>query len=166
MPTGHYPHKHSPRPIQFVIGPSIAYVPLTQGKFAVIDSSSASAVSRFPWCYARGYAVSAHNGKRIFMHRFILEHDGIVDHKNQIGTHNWKGNLRKASKLQNNVYRARQINNSSGYKGVSLKKGYTDKKWRATIGKRTIGYYRTAEEAHEAYRDAAKLEFGEFAHFG
>lgn len=165
MPTGVYQHKHTPRPIEIPIGPSIAYVPLSQGQYAVIDIDDIPRIEHLPWCYARGYAVSADNGERLFMHRMILGHDDFVDHRNQCGTHNFKGNLRRATKLQNNLNRRKHTNNTSGFKGVSFKKdwSYRFKPWRATFRNKTLGYFATPEEAHAAYCKAV-LEFaGEFA---
>ena len=164
MPTGHYPHKHKPRPIEIPIGPSIAYVPLSQGEFAVIDVEDIPKVEHLPWCYARGYAVAADNKARLFMHRVILGHDGFVDHRNHCGTHNFKGNIRPATKLQNNLNRIKHANNTSGYKGVSRKNdwSYRFKPWRATFRNKTLGYFATPEEAHEAYKKAASEFAGEF----
>lgn len=55
--------------------------------------------------------------------------------------------------------------NTSGYKGVSWHK--KRKKWTAEIqadGRRKyLGLYTTAEEAHQAYQDAAKALHCEFA---
>lgn len=165
MPTGVYQYKHSPRPIEIPIGPSIAYVPLSQGKFAVIDIEDIRKVGHLPWCYARGYAVSAHEGKKLFMHRIVLGHDGFVDHRNHCGTHNFKGNIRPATKLQNNLNRVKHANNTSGYKGVSRKNdwSYRFKPWRATFRNRTLGYFATPEEAHAAYKAAIDDFAGEFA---
>jgi len=167
MPTGVYLHGHKPRPIEIPIGPSIAYVPLTKGSFAVIDVADIPLVEHLPWCEARGYARATHEKKTIFMHRLILGHDGFVDHRNHCGLHNFRANLRPATKLENNVHRAKHSNNTSGFKGVSLKKdpAYKFKPWRATLRKKCLGYFATAEEAHEAYKAAALAAYGEFAKF-
>lgn len=171
MPTGHYLHKQKPRPIETPIGPSISYVPLTKGKYALIDSEDAEKVSFCPWFCRGEYPSGVVGGKIMALHKFIMGNPGnIVDHSNDNQLDCRKSNLRHASKLQNNVNRGRQINNTSGYKGVSLKKGYKDKKWRSTIGINgrtvTIGYFQTPEEAHSAYCEAAIKEFGEFANLG
>ena len=170
MPIGVYQHKHTPRQIVIPIGPSIAYVPLSQGQFAVVDVEDIPKIEHLPWCYARGYAVSMHAGKRLYMHRTVLGHHDVVDHRNECGTHNFKGNLRPATKLQNNVHRGNNSNNTSGYKGVSYRTDWShrSKPWKAAIGVNrkqvTLGYFATAEEAHAAYCNAAKTLHDDFFH--
>lgn len=59
----------------------------------------------------------------------------------------------------------KRADNTSGYKGVTWDK--REQKWRARIGKegkrKHLGYFDTAEEAHEAYKNAAPEYHGEFA---
>jgi hypothetical protein len=75
-------------------------------------------------------------------------------------------NLRAADNAQNNRNRPAQSNNTSGFKGVSKKRG----RWRARItvgGKElSLGGFPTPEAAHAAYcKEAARLH-GEFANTG
>jgi len=90
----------------------------------------------------------------------------ILDHIDTVKYHNWITNLREATHSQNCINRGKNVNNSSGYKGVS----YIDGKYVAYISckmKRiTIGRYTTPEEAHKAYCDKADELFGEFANHG
>jgi hypothetical protein len=87
-----------------------------------------------------------------------------IDHIDGIKTNNLISNLRLATRQENCANRAKPITNKSGYKGVSLHK--KSGKWIAQIsidGKRnTIGYYNTAEEAHNAYCEVSALIYGEF----
>jgi len=57
--------------------------------------------------------------------------------------------------------------NTSGFRGVSLDKRKTKKKWLAQIVKSgrqvCIGYFATKEEAYDAYRQAALDLHGPFA---
>lgn len=109
--------------------------------------------------------------KTFLVHRLIfLMMSGtlpeIVDHINNDPLDNRWENLRAASKPQNTWNSKKRRNNSSGFKGVRRSKSNT---WIAEItcmGKRfRIGCYPTPELAHEAYKAAAVLHFGEFARF-
>jgi hypothetical protein len=101
------------------------------------------------------------------MHRFIMgtasSPDKQVDHINMDGLDNRRGNLRVCDNSLNQANTRKRSDNSSGFKGVSR----NGSKWRAYIQKnkkwRHIGNYSTPEEAHEAYSQAAKESFGEFA---
>lgn len=180
MPTGVY--KHIPRgrldtprrvPIR-VIGPSIAYLPLTQGFFAVIDAEDIERVSEYSWHvtstahYSPRYARAAKwiaPGKvdNFTLHRFLLGFPEQVDHKNGDGLHNWKGNLRKVTTIQNQQNAKRSSNNTSGFKGVC----WHPQGWQARIsinGKRThLGFYATPAEAGAAIKRKRKEIHGEFA---
>jgi hypothetical protein len=61
----------------------------------------------------------------------------------------------------------RHERNTSGFKGVSF--DARRRKWRATIkvGNRQkwLGYHASPEDAHEAYKQAARENFGEFSRF-
>lgn len=89
------------------------------------------------------------------------------DHRNTCRSDNrWK-NLREATGTQNSANQRLSSQNTSGLKGASWHKG--EQRWRASISIKNctkhIGYFDTAEEAHGAYRRAAKEIFGEFARF-
>ena len=101
------------------------------------------------------------------MHRVILKTPkGMdTDHRNGDGLDNRRCNLRICTKSQNSINRKMQSNNTSGYRGVYWHK--RDKKWLAHIkidGKKiNFGYCSTKEQAAEAYNEAAKKHYGEFA---
>jgi len=63
--------------------------------------------------------------------------------------------------------RAKQKNNTSGYKGVSYIPKRDSFAARIQVSRKLIhlGYFRSARKAHQAYKDAALLYFGEFARF-
>lgn len=84
-----------------------------------------------------------------------------IDHINRVRSDNRWANLRPATVNQQRGNTKMQSNNSAGFKGVSLhrKSGL----WRARLSAKTIGYYRTPEDAAVAYRKAAQERFGEFA---
>ena len=104
---------------------------------------------------------------RIVMERILgrpLEKNELVDHINGNRYDNQRDNLRVATARQNVMNRKVGKNNTTGYKGVTWNK--RRQMFRADIKfeghSRTIGYFDTALEAHEAYCEKAKELFGEF----
>lgn len=88
-----------------------------------------------------------------------------LDHKDRDGLNNRILNLRPATRQQNAANSNLSKRNTSGYKGV-----YWSKKmncWWAAITiqgrQKSLGCYKTPEEAFEAYKIAATEAFGEFA---
>jgi hypothetical protein len=157
-------------------GYSFRKIPLTQGKFAIVDEEDYDELNKYKW-YAtnqRGqfYAgrTEKKNGRRwnTTMHRQIMNcpMDKVVDHKNHNGLDNRKANLRLATRQQNswNIRKWRG-KKSSQFKGVSFCK--RDKRWEAYIilGKKHIfiGRFDDEETAARAYDKKAKELFGEFA---
>ncbi|WP_192798552.1 HNH endonuclease [Brucella anthropi] len=88
-----------------------------------------------------------------------------IDHINGIRSDNRISNLRAASRSENLRNSFIRSDNTSGFKGVSYHQGTS--KWMAYIKtdrKRIyLGLYETAEQAHLAYCEAAKVHHGEFA---
>lgn len=92
--------------------------------------------------------------------------DGMqIDHINCNPFDNRLCNLRLSSCSENCRNRRISSTNSSGYKGVSYRKGV--RRWAAGIkvhGKRMhLGVFDTPEEAHSAYCEASKKYHGDFA---
>jgi hypothetical protein len=119
-----------------------------------------------------GYRRIWTKGKLHQAHRLIfLYHHGylpkFIDHIDRVKLNNNIDNLRDSND-QNNHNVDRRKDNSSGYKGVNLRK--CDKKWCARIqinGKRIfLGYFVCPKEAHAAYCKAADELHGEFANYG
>ncbi|MBV9127076.1 MAG: HNH endonuclease [Verrucomicrobia bacterium] len=88
----------------------------------------------------------------------------LVDHRDGDATNNRWTNLRRATPSQNNANSRRPRHNTSGYKGVSLRKSG---RWQAVICNKgrliSLGTFATPEAAHAAYAAAARKLFGEFA---
>ena len=151
-------------------------IPLTQGKYAIVDASDYEWLSRFHWrilvtgrsCYAiRHIRKDDGTWTTLRMHRAIFDApDGaLIDHVDGNGLNNTRGNLRLATKSENAKNTKIRSNNLSGYRGVSWFK--RDGTWRATIqsGRKWlhIGYYGTPEEAARAYDAVAMQLHGQFA---
>lgn len=94
--------------------------------------------------------------------------DRHIDHVNQVKHDNRWANLRLANDAQNNANRPVRRDSRSGLKGV----GWIAKKrkWRAQIKhagrSRHLGYFETAQLAHEFWCLASDLLHGEFSHHG
>jgi hypothetical protein len=90
-----------------------------------------------------------------------------VDHVNLNSLDDSWSNLRLASQEQNNFNQGIRSNNKSGFKGVHLYK--LTGRWCAMISiknkTRNLGYFSTPEQAHEAYKQAAKSLRGDFARY-
>jgi hypothetical protein len=140
-------------------------VPLTQGKFAIIDEADADSVLASNWSFGRqGYAVRHVGGRDsrnyLLMHRWLMDTPkGMdTDHINGNRIDNRRSNLRICTRSQNVRNRTVQRNNrSSPYKGVSR---HSDGKWRLSIN---VAGYETAEEAARVYDRIARELHGEFA---
>ena len=155
----------------------LAFVPLSQGREAIINAEDVAAVAQLNWHAVKAphgafYAVSnlpRVNGKRfqIRMHRLLLAEpeNCEVDHINGDGLDNRRSNLRLATSSQQKMNTAIRSNNKSGFKGVSW--NTARQRWRATIsanGKyHDLGTFKTPEQAHDAYLLAAATLHGEFA---
>lgn len=163
MPKGHYTRKQ--RPAIRVIGPSIAYIELTQGLHALIDAEDADVLEREKWqaswrktahqFYAYGAIKEGERWQLRSMHGFILGIVGravVPDHCNRNGLDNRRSNLRPVTAMQNQLNANTQKNNLSGCKGVNWNARI--ERWVARItvnGKRElIGYYRELADAMEA----------------
>ena len=150
---------------------SDCYLPLTNGKFAVVDIEDLATALGQTWSYwARGkvaYArcrVRGSNPSRwVTLQNYLMPGAATVDHEDGNGLNNRRSNLRQATKQQNAANRGIDRNNTTGFKGVYRYKH----RFRAAIqvdGKQiSLGCYDTKEAAARAYDSAALLHFKEFA---
>ena len=161
------------RPIR--IEGNFAYIPLTQGLEAIIDASDVPLVEGKSWyakrCRRTIYAAAfshREDGKRVYvsLHARILPCGAglCVDHVDGNGLDCRKANLRHALPKQNASNRRLNVNNKSGFKGVSWRTW--NRRWHAQIranGKVFhLGYYKTPDEAHDAYKEASARLHGAF----
>ena len=145
-------------------------IPLTKGKFAIVDDEDFEWLSKYTWHYLQiGYAATTlykdkkkHN---ITMHRLILKFPKgkDVDHINHDTIDNRKSNLRVCSRSQN-LWNMAKFDNQ--YKGVTFYKKL--KRWRTCLHYKYkfihVGYFTNPEDAARAYNQKAKELFGEFAY--
>jgi hypothetical protein len=113
-----------------------------------------------------------HNSVWELMFNADLPKGFLVDHINGDKLDNRRENLRLATRMDNEANKRKRRTQSGGapssqYKGVTEVKDGRKKKWRATITVEhrqiKLGAYYTEVEGAEAYNDAAKHYFGEFA---
>jgi hypothetical protein len=152
-------------------------LPLTKGKFAVVDDEDYDWLNQWKWSYTRansgtsgGYAIRSvtknGKGKIILMHRFILNAPPHlqVDHADGDGLNNRRSNIRLATASQQMANRNRP-KNSRPFRGVRWVE--EKKRWRAEITAnskvRHIGYFDDPILAALAYDEKAIESFGEFA---
>lgn len=149
------------------------FIPLTQGKFALVDDEDYERLSKYSWHYSKppksktGYARrnDLASGTKPLMHREILnaQNHVMVDHINGDGLINIRANLRTCTRNQNCWNRKLNENNSTGFKGVSM----FGERFRAVIVVQnkhiSLGLFNTAKDAGEAYRIAAEKYHGDFA---
>lgn len=145
-------------------------IPLTKGKFALIDDKDYERLSKYKWQFAeggfteQGYANRSRsdNKGKVWMHLEVMgkiPRGYFVDHKNGNRLDNRRCNLRIASRILNNINRGMFKNNKLGFKGV-----YKDgNRYMAYIGancKRIpLGRFDTLEEAIKARKKAERYYF-------
>ncbi len=145
---------------------AIIFIPLTQGKVAVIDFEDRWVLQFGTWFSHRnrnGAKWYARNSNNQYMHRLIFN-SSLVDHKDRDGLNNTRENLRNATASQNNANsHKRGIYPTSRFKGVY----WCNLKWRSRIrinsNRIHLGYFDNELSAAIAYDVAAISLFGEFA---
>lgn len=146
-------------------------IPLTKGKYALVDDGDFEWLNEHKWCVSHGYAVrrlsKAEGFRVVFMHRVIANtpENMKTDHINGDTLDNKRTNLRVCTQAQNVANRRKQPGTTSTYKGVSWQK-YA-KKWQAHISEKNrskyLGLYADEAGAAKAYNVAAQELFGVFA---
>ena len=150
---------------------AVRRIPLTRGKFALVDAADYYDLAQFQW-FANGptktkfYAIRKRGRKHVKMHRVIMNAPDhlFVDHIDRNGLNNRRSNLRLCTHAQNSCNKSPR-NRHSRYKGVGRDK--RGKKWTARIhsGNKTchLGTFASEIEAARAYDEMAKKLHGQFA---
>jgi len=154
-------------------------IPLTQGKYAIVDVGDFEGLSKYKWHVVYGrYTFYAERVIRvgvekqrvaIKMHREIIDvcAGKFVDHINHNGLDNRRANLRPATRTENNRNRRKGKKRTFGskYKGVTWYKN--GKLWavriRVICKSKFMGSFKNEIEAAKVYDGAAKKYHGEFA---
>ena len=166
-------------PGRLFIGDNMKRIPLTQGKFAIVDDEDYEDLMQFKWCAFKSgnnwYAkrdIRNSDGKRRQerMHRHILglkygdKH--LTDHISHNGLDNRRAKIRICTNSQNCRNRQPHKDSASQFKGVTWHKDR--KKWQSriyAIGKKiSLGLFCDEIEAAKTYDIAAIKYFGDFAY--
>jgi hypothetical protein len=116
----------------------------------------------------KGYIRITINKEKYLAHRLAWFYEygkwpeNLIDHKDNIGTHNWIDNLRDSTHSQNSFNKG-NIGGTSKFKGVRWDRG----KWKAQIKfnkkYKHLGRFDIEKDAAIAYNNAAIELHGEFA---
>jgi hypothetical protein len=143
-------------------------VPLTKGKFAIVDAADYPALSKYKWHaleVAGGFYAARHEGgKTILMHRQIMQppEGMVVDHIDGNRANNRRSNLRVCSQ-QHNVCNSRPQGGRSGFKGVTPHRDKWDSKFRYKGKTYRAGVFDDPIEAARARDRLAADVLGEYA---
>jgi hypothetical protein len=145
---------------------------------ALVDDEDYLRISKHKWCALKvgkkWYAVrrETRNDKSLFlyMHRELLNLDPgdvrTIDHRDENGCNNQRGNLRFATKAQNAMNTGPPLNSSTGIKGVSYD-FRSARPYRAyiTVQRRqlSLGRYLKLSDAAQARAEAALYYYGDYA---
>lgn len=160
-----------------VIGPSIAYIPLTRGLFCIVEVEDAARLCQWNWFatssgrgrtrkfYACRWIVVDGRRRLIKMHRDVIGCTArTCDHANGNSQDNRSHNLRGASHAQNRYNSICGSNSKSGIKGISqLKSGRWHVRLRVARVIVYLGTYDALEEAKTAYATGIAKYAGKFA---
>lgn len=172
---GHRSHERAMTPTP--PNDNVRYIPLTKGKFALVDSADFEWLGQYKWSarlgarkgkfYAqRNIMLGNRQQRTVQMHRVILGVDDPsveVDHINGDGLVNTRENLRVATHSQNQQNQGPSRVNKSGFKGVWQRGNRWYAQIRANHKTHHLGGFSTPEEAARAYDKAARELHGEFA---
>lgn len=142
-------------------------IPLTQGRFAIIDDEDFERVSCRKWSYHHGgYAVGGR--PQVRLHRFITNcpKGKEVDHVNRDKLDNRKSNLRICTRMQNSWNYTLPDTLKRGLpRGVYYRAVRDAYVVRIKVGgvRMFIGYFKNLEDATKAAKDAYLKYHGEFS---
>lgn len=147
-------------------------LPLSQGKYALVDDEDFEFLNKWHWSYSRhhtsgGTVLRNDKGKMIKLHRQIMgaKSGQQVDHINRDRLDNRRSNLRFCDNSQNRANSKIRKDNQSGYAGVHFNKD--KKKWQAILyfhsKKYFLGYFTDKNNAIKARQEAESKIFKDYA---
>lgn len=149
--TGTFRWVKEPRPIRPCLGKVAGTTRPNGYVFISVPGFGQIGAHRLAWIYVHGLTIGG----------------AEIDHRDTNPSNNAISNLRLATSSEQKQNKKVQSNNRSGLKGAYYHACHKGKKWRSQIRVRDrlifLGYFHTAQEAHEAYGRAALEHFGEFA---
>ncbi len=168
-------------PVGFFLGDiNMKRIPLSQGKFAIVDDEDYDWLSKYKWnlCGEEGRYYGKRSGPRngkgnqttIMLHREILglsPGDSIyADHIDHDTLNCRKANLRICTASQNRMNTLKHTHHkgrktTSDYKGVTRSSGG---KWSVTVSGQYVGLFDDQLHAAYAYDKKAREIHGQFAH--
>lgn len=149
-------------------------IPLTKGRFAIVDSEDFEWLNQWKWQFDHGYATRRQwiaggkgRGIKIYLHRLIMNNpiNDRVDHIDGNRLDCRRENLRICTHSQNLMNRGKNSNNTSGFKNIIFDKARN--KWKVGIKinykSHYLGRFKDIKDALIAQRCGEKKYFGEFA---
>ena len=140
------------------------------GKFAIVDRADLPIIQPYIWRLSNvGYPITRVRSGRSgleYMHRIIMDFPkGEVDHRNGNKLDNRRGNLRLATRSENQANNSLQSNNTTGFKGVYRFRNTGRYTASISINKKIVylGVFDDPVDAAMAYDSAAVEHYGDFA---
>lgn len=148
------------------------YLPLSQGFRAIVDNCDYKRSSKYKWHAEiskdklRVYARTDMNGKKVRLHRFIMDAktNELIDHigGNSTTLDCRRKNLRRSNKSQNAANSKLSAKNTSGFRGVHFHP--ETGKWRASVvinrKRKSLGLHESPQMASEIVEAERKIQWG------
>lgn len=138
----------------------------------LFDKEDYDDIKQYCWRIDKnGYVVtSVYNEKTnrynrlLQLHRFLMKcpNGFVVDHINGNKLDNRKENLRICTQSDNTKNHILSSNNTTGVSGVRWNK--INRNWRVFIGNKSIGSFKTFDDAVKARKEAEEKYFGEYSY--
>jgi len=148
------------------------YIQLKHGT-AIVDEQDFDKINQYRWKSSfvgkakTPYATSSHFGRTVYMHRLVMDapKGTVIDHIDGNGLNNSSDNLRFVTYSQNNMNQPIRCDNTSGHKGINWCEDR--QKYQVYINidrkRKSLGRYKTLEEAIYVRDHAVKAHYGEYA---